>query len=126
MTDKNPFAQVYSELWCMLLQHPGFVNDVREGNRIRLDGLKDRGPIKPSVADADLPEVMLISNSASPRLFSTSSSSSCVRTYTWMVSTGDFRYYVDEETPLLATIEWYIFVAMHAWKERLGALTHAD
>jgi hypothetical protein len=123
---KNPFALVYTTLWGMMLEHPGFVADVPEGNRIKFVDLTNRDPNKLDIATADLPEVALISSSVTSNLFNTSNTSMIMRNYTWLLSSGDFRYYVDEKTPMLATLEWYIFVAMHGWKQKLGALTWRD
>lgn len=119
----NPFAQVYKALWECLESHPGFIRDVAEGNRLRFDA-NVLDPRKFNVQAADMPEVMLISSTSSANLFDTSSTSRVTRTYQWMLSTGDLRYYVDETVPLLATLEWYVFVAMHAWKEKLGTLEY--
>lgn len=117
----NPFTLVYSGLWDLLLQHPRAALLLREGNQIRFDVLNNRDPLKQAVQVADLPEIILTAETISSNLLSTSSSSSVTRGYAWLISTGDFRY-----TPLLAQIEWMIFVAMSNWKRVLAALTWKD
>ena len=117
----NPFTMVFSELWQMLLEHPQFVRDVREGNRIRFDKTGNRDPLKDHVQAADVPEVCLVASTGSANLMGTSSSSSCVRQYSSLVSTGDYRY-----TEYLGVVEWYIFCALTGWKGRLAALKWKD
>lgn len=111
----NPFTMVYGELWQMLLEHPRFVRDVKEGNRIRFD--KERDPLKETVQDADMPQVTLVGTTGSANVMDTSSSSKVVRQYTFMISTGDLRY-----TEILGQVEWYVFCALCGWKGRLGRL----
>lgn len=118
----NPFGLVYTTLWEMLLSHPGFERDVREGNRIRFDRNKI-DPSKYEVQPGDLPEMMLTTATLDANLFDTTNSSRVTRTYSWNISTGDQRYYRDG-VPLLADLEWYVFVAMHSWKDRLTLLKY--
>lgn len=113
----NPFSMVYTTLWDMLLSHPVFVRDVKDGNRIRFDILNNRDPLKENVAASDLPEVALTVDTLSMNLNNTSSTSMVLRQYQWLVSTGDYRY-----TELLARIEWYIFIGMLAWRTKLTGL----
>lgn len=117
----NPFTMVYDALWTMLEAHPQFEQDVKPGNRIKYNSDKDRDPLKQAVAAGDLPEVVLIGTTVAANLMSSSSGSSCTRQYTWLVSTGDFRY-----NKYLAQVEWEIFVAMLNWRTVLTALKYAD
>lgn len=114
---ENPFTLVYDALWAMLEAHPQFVVDVKEGNRIKYNSSEDRDPLKQEILDADLPEVVLVQTSVSANLYQSSSGSMCLRQYSILVSTGDFRY-----NKFLAQVEWDIFTAMMLWKERLGSL----
>lgn len=117
----TPFTMVYTALWEMLLDHPRFARDVKEGNRIRFDMSSNRDPVKGTIADGDLPEVAITAQTVSANLQSTSHTSSCTRRYAILASTGDYRY-----TERLALVEWYIFVAMMGWQTRLSALTWKD
>lgn len=117
MDEENPFDVVLTALWDMLLAHPRFVRDVKEGCRIRFDSEIDRDPTKETVQVADFPEVMILPETAEGNLHETSSTSRIVRNYTVMIATGDFRY-----TLWLGKIEWYVFVALLDWQTRLTAL----
>lgn len=116
--DNNPFSMVFSELWALLEAKQTFKDLVLEGNRIRFDKQEKRDLKKSSVADADLPEVVLSVEGMTPGLFMSSSQSNCICRYAWMISTGDMR--VIER---LHPVDFVIFAAMAGWQERLGALT---
>lgn len=113
----NPFTLTYDALWDMLLKHPGFVEDVKVGNRIRYNTTSRDDPRKREVQVADLPEVVLASDGLTANMLSTSSSSSCTRQYSWILATGDFRI-----NAILHQVEWYVFVAMHNWRTVLTSL----
>lgn len=117
MTECDPFAQVFTGLWELALKHPGLNALVVDRNRIRFD-LPDRDVQKEAVADADLPELMLLSESISGNLQNTSSSSMITRQYSWVMSTGDFRY-----NERLSQLEWMLWCAMVGWKDVLTRLT---
>jgi len=112
----NPFIMVHTELWNMLLAHPGFVRDVKEGNRIRFDSDTNRDPLKNVVQVADTPSVMIVGNTVSFNLMETSSTSLVKRQYAVMIATGDMR------NNILAVVEWEVFCALLSWKTRLSAL----
>lgn len=116
----NPFTLVFDALWEMPLTHPLFVSMVKEGNRIRFN-TPSRDPLKQTVAGADLPEVILTSEGLSAALYNTSSTTKCVRKYSWLISCGDLQ--INE---VLFQVEWAIFVSMLSWKEKLAALTWHD
>jgi hypothetical protein len=113
----NPFKMVYSTLWEMALAHSELRRLVLPGNRVRFDVEDNQHVMKPTVAPADLPELMLIASTLSANLFDTSSSSQCQRQYSWVIATGDLRY-----SNGLSDIEWALYCAMHGWKQRLSAL----
>jgi len=114
---QNPFNMVMTALWDLLLAHPRLVRDVKEKNRIRFDLAGNRDPFKPAIQVGDLPEVCIASLAASANIMETSSTSRCTRSYSIMVSTGDYRY-----TEICGVIEWEIWVAMCGWKRTLGGL----
>lgn len=117
----NPFNLVLTALWDMLLQHPQFVRDVKEQNRIRFDVSRNRDPLKGAVQTGDLPEVCIGMSAVSANIMETSSTSMCKRSYSIMVSTGDYRY-----TEILGDVEWQVWVAMCGWKRTLGGLLWKD
>lgn len=117
----NPFTLVYSELWAILLRHPAFARDVKYKNRIRFDVPNNRDPAKQTIADADLPEVMLTVESINANLHDTSHTTKIARRYNFLVSTGDFRY-----NEKLAQVEWAMFTAFCNWQTTLSALMWKD
>jgi hypothetical protein len=121
MDETNPFDMVLSKLWEMLLAHPRFERDVKKNCRIRFDDETNRDPTKDPVQDADFPEVMILPQTSSFNLHETSHTSRVSRQYTVMIATGDFRY-----TEWLGKVEWYVFVALLSWQERLTALRWKD
>lgn len=121
MTEQNPFNMVMTALWEMLLNHPRFVRDVKEQNRIRFDLAGNRDPLKGPIQVGDLPEVCIGMSAASANIMETSSTSMCRRTYSIMCSSGDYRY-----TEILGNVEWQVWVAMCGWKRTLGGLLWKD
>lgn len=120
-TQINPFNMVLTAIWDMLLAHPRFVRDVKEKNRIRFDLKGNRDPLKSTIQVADLPEVCVASLAASANIMETSSTSKCNRTYSIMISSGDYRY-----TEICGEVEWQVWCAMVGWKRTLGGLLWKD
>ncbi len=117
----NPFNMTLTAIWDMLLAHPRFVRDVKEGNRIRFDNPKNRDPLKANVEASDLPEVCVAMSNVSANVMETSSTSKCIRTYTIMISSGDYRY-----TEILGEVEWQVWVALCGWNRTFGGLKWHD
>ena len=118
-TTPNPFDLVFDRLWDLAESHPDVTRLVKPGNRVRFDR-PQRAPIKEEIADADLPELVLLPDGATFGLLRTSASSSVVKRYSWLVATGDFR------TPTVNAIEWALFCAMLNAQSVLGALAWED
>lgn len=116
-TEQNPFTMLLTAIWEMLIDHPAFARDVKEGNRIRFDSLANRDPLKDPVEVADMPEVAIVAESVTANLMQTSSTSQCTRIYSILISTGDNRY-----SAFLGQIEWDVFVALLGWKTKLTGL----
>lgn len=112
----DPFSMVYSALWQMADETPELTSLVKMRNRIRYDTL-DRNPEKRAYSDADCPELALHTAGLTGNLWASSTSSIIQRQYSWILITGDLRI-----TERLMPVEWALFVAMHRWKEVLGAL----
>lgn len=87
----DPFSILYSELWGMCDKHPVLSRHVKTGNRIRFDNDELRQPMKTSIAASDLPELMLDSIGLSVNLAQSSCSTSVVKRFRWILSTGDRR-----------------------------------
>lgn len=112
----NPFIMVYGALWDLLLAHPYF-KTIRPGNLIRFDDPTNRNVIKPQIVSGDVPEVMLMIEGTQINLQDSSSTSKCVRTYSWQIATGDLRY-----SELMGNLEWSLFCAMANWPKHVTAL----
>lgn len=110
----NPFQLVYNTLWSMLEEDERF-DVVKPGNRIKFNG-NDREPQKTNTTTSDYPEVMLVSEGVTGNLCNSSSTSMLIRNYSWVVSSGDYRF--DEIFP----VEWAIYAGMLAWRYRLAPL----
>lgn len=113
----NPFQLVYDALWQMLAERADLADLVKVGNRIDFGRPETPDPFKRTIAAADLPEVILVPAGMDANLFSTSSSSNCVRRYQWLLSTGDLRIHEG-----LHPVEWAIFCGMADWQTKLTSL----
>lgn len=113
----NPFSMVYSELWNLAEANSELISLVQLRNRIRYDLDDNRDPEKRVTMDSDMPELSLMSTGLTGNMWNTSSTSTCTRTYEWMIVTGDMRI-----TERLLPVEWALFRAMHGWKTILTAL----
>lgn len=113
----NPLSLVYDGLWDLVIRHPDYDTLFSPRNLIRFDGATDRDPLKTTVQDADLPELMLVPTDADINIENTSNTSKLVQRYTWVVSTGDLRI-----TDRLLPVEWFLFEAMHNWSRVLTLL----
>ena len=122
MSDENPFNLVYTAMWDMIASNENLTNLVREGNRIRFDVTQNSNPLKKNVADGDLIEVILAPVGFGDIMMQrTSNSTSIVKRFAWLISTGDMRVH-----KRLHVVEWAIIVGMLGWKERLAALQWKD
>ena len=112
----DPFSQVYTALWDLAEGHGDLTQLVLLRNRIRYDS-SDRDPEKKTYTEADTPELALMSTGVSGNLWNTSTTSMCIRRYSWMIITGDMRV-----NYTLMPVEWALFRAMHGWRTVLPAL----
>lgn len=119
MTD-TPFAAVYSSIWNLVDDSTVLSLGVRKGNRIRFD-TNDRNPLKQNVQDADLPELMLISEGFSGNLNSSSSSTTIDERFAFYVSTGSFQY-----TDKLAPLNFELLRVLVRWKTISSTLLWKD
>ena len=110
----NPFQLVYDSLWTMMEADARF--DVKEGNKIKFNNNK-REPVKSQHTTSDYPEVMLLPESGIGNISSTSSTSSVSKRYTWVVSSGDFRY------TEISDLEWALTAGLLGWMYSLKSLT---
>ena len=113
---ENPLIQIHNAFWTMLEAHEPFTQLIPEGNRIKYSGkvgMKD----KDEISNADLPEVRVACVETSPHLQRTSNSSTLVKIFEVLISTGDWRINT------LATLEWEILRALSKWSDSLSALT---
>lgn len=114
----NPFSGVYSALWRLVDDSTRMSSLVRLGNRIRYDHSTPGPSAKAQISNADLPELVLISTGSSGNIHQTSSTSSFIRTYEWLLSTGQ-----QSMTNSLLPVEWALFCALENWKHVITQLT---
>lgn len=114
----NPFSLVFDALWDLFETNTELTDLVRPGNRIKYNSTDNRDPVKAEVQDADMPEVILITDGFTSNLYHTSTSTSCKRSYAFVINTGDLRV-----NYRLNAVEWELFVAMLRWKDVLTSLT---
>lgn len=118
MIEVDPYTKVYDALWELVKASSSLTALVTIGNRINLNEKDNPYPLKLEVSDADVPEMILTSTGMSAKIMHNSSGSSCIRTYQFLISTGDMRL-----GQKLLPIEWMLFAALCDWKAKLGALT---
>ena len=116
MSDVDPFSQVFEGIWTLVEAFAPFSDQVRVGNRIRLDG-ESRNPIKQNIQHADLPEVILHPGGGDCQLHRNSSQSQVIKRFDFLISTGDLR--VDY---LHFPLQWHTIRAVANWKSVIGGL----
>lgn len=116
----NPFDDVYNALWKCVATSREMTEIIKPGNRIRFDDKQN--PIKPDIASADLPELVLSAEGvAAVNLHRTSCHTSITRRYSWLLSTGDLRL-----NHTFNRVEWQLFCAMVNYKACIGNLIWRD
>jgi|CXWL01.1.fsa_nt_gi hypothetical protein len=113
MPADNPFQLIYNELWTMMEEDERFT--IKEGNKIKFNANK-REPLKTQHTTSDYPEVALFPESGVGNISSTSSTSNVTKRYTWVISTGDYRY--DE----ISDIEFALYAGLTSWLYRMKPL----
>jgi hypothetical protein len=109
---------VYDALWELALRAPIIGTTVKVGNRISYGTDSPIDPHKNNASDADLPELTLVTEGISEgNIGRTSCTTSLLRQYSFVISTGDFR-----ANHLLYPIEFALFCAMTGWTTTLTAL----
>lgn len=83
----DPFTQVLDALWNALVAWPAFADLVRPGNRLELPEDAEN-PYKPTVNNADLPEVFIEPSGGAAALAFTSSNFQPVQNYVLYGATG--------------------------------------
>ena len=116
----DPFSKVYAAIWDMLESNAEFCRLVKEGNRIKFDGV-NRDPIKGQITDSDFPEVRIVPTGGETNLENTSGSGSITKNFDIQVSTGDQRL-----PYRLFPVEWCILKASLSWWEKIKSLTWQD
>jgi hypothetical protein len=91
--ETDPFTLVFDKLWELAEASVPLAALVKPGNRIKFNKEGERGPLKEAVAVADLPELVLTTTGTSAvNSHSSSCGSSITRQYSWLLSTGDYRF----------------------------------
>jgi len=118
MSTTDPFTQVYNGLWEMAEANDRLMSFVKVRNRIKYDD--NLGP-KENVSEADLPELMLVSDgSPSFNIISNSHDTRITKGYKWSLATGDLNL---ENYNVIA---WELLRSMGRWKNVLCSLTWND
>jgi hypothetical protein len=108
----------FAALWQLVDDAPLFDKLVKTGNRIRFNLDTNRDVMKDKVADADLPELMLLTSGISAvNMHSSSCTTMITRRFSWVINTGDMRVQYR-----LYPVEFAIMCAMANWKSLLGGL----
>lgn len=110
----TPFDLVYNALWEMVRSHCLADDLIKPGNCI---DFSTADPMKGRISAADLPELILVQDTQTINLHSTSSTTTLVKEYSWLVSTGDYRI-----ADKLHKVEWLLTLANLNWKSVLPAL----
>jgi hypothetical protein len=112
----DPFSLTFNALWDLAEASLPLTSLVKVGNRIKTNQPTNRDFIKPSVMASDLPELVLSTvGSNETNMYYNSCTTKVQRTYTWIISTGDFR-----TNYLLYPVQFALLCAMCDWQ---GALT---
>ncbi len=114
----NPFTLLYDELWNLLEQSPELSQLVAVGNRLKFNDEFNREPLKETVATADMPEILILSDGGDFNLMNSSSTSRFDLSYSIVINTGDYRLNV-----FAHQIQWFIFCQFVKWKTTLTTLT---
>lgn len=112
MTD--PFTLVYNGLWLMAERNIALTALIPPGNRIKYQ--KDSPP-KSAIANADTPELALLSSGATYFPQNNSSNMTIDKRYAWLVTSGDFLLR-EKFNP----ITFELFRAMIDWESTLCPL----
>ena len=114
----NPFTMIAKALWQLAETWPEIDALIAPENRISYTRDTIRDTEKRKVQAGDLPALVLSIEGAAFNLHSTSSTTRCVRTYAWLISTGDKRY-----NKFLSHVEWMLYATMHDFSSVLGGMT---
>lgn len=117
MAELDPFSQVHNALWVMVERNLAIEDYIPINNRIKYDSEQSR---KDQISSADVPELALIVNGTREGKTTNSCQSSLIRTYTWIITSGEFtinRNY----NPLCfeiyrALIDWNSTLCPLTWK----------
>lgn len=110
--EQDPFSQAYNALWLMAEQSKRLCSMVRPGNRIKFNQQSHLPVDKEEIGEADLPELILIASQLNGKIRGTSSGSSALMQFQWVLSTG--------ETALVTRclpIVWAVYAAMVPWPQ---------
>ena len=108
----DPYTQVLAELWEHLESKTYFTNIVKEPNMIKLmaSGSQDRRPMKDSLTESDVPEVMIYPGGARYWEERDASGASVHRIYAILVTSGN--RIVNPPHGYFLEVEWAITRAM--------------
>jgi len=117
--ETDPFTQVYVKLWELLSDNPVVTSSFKTGNLIDMSNLGRRAYLEPTVATADLPELLLVPYGTVARIHSSSSGTMVTKQFQWVLTTGDLR--VNRH---LFPLSWAILTSIIRAQKDLRALTY--
>lgn len=106
----SPLELVYNGIWSMVEQSAALTELVRPGNFIKWNDPSFAWPDKDEISDADLPELGLAVTQMLGKLRATSSGSSVVARYEWLLATGD-----PSVVRVMLPVMWAVFAALVDW-----------
>lgn len=109
---------MHEALWTLVDKHEPLREMVKIGNRVTFLG-RARDPQKDRVQVADLPELRLMPTTIVPWQFRTSTTSTLMIRWQWLLSTSSLE--LDAESGIF-DIVWELWRACHNWKQVLQAL----
>ena len=111
----DPFSLTFNALWDLVDASAPLTELIKPGNKIKTNHPTNRDPLKDSVQVGDLPELVLSTMGSAESNFNANSCTTKIqRTYTWILSTGDFR-----TNYTLFPVQFALFCAMTNWKNSL-------
>jgi hypothetical protein len=115
-TSVDPFSLVLNLLWDLLEAKTSFTDDVQEANRIKV--WDKRNPFKDSLAEASVPEVIIVPRAQSAWQNRNSGGCGFTKSFLILVSSGN------QGIETIFPVEWGITKAMYDFETTGLALTY--
>lgn len=110
----TPFGLIYEAIYNISLQNAILQQYIKANNYVKLD---QKTHTKANISTADLPELILSQTNVTGNLTASSSRSSIVAIYNWIVTQGSW-----DLAHLTSELQWGLLTASATCCERLGSL----